>query len=112
MQSRSFLCPISPFQELIRNTQDWLSDEGFQCQRFQMENGGIVIQIEKVGTWRKMLGMSTAVHIVFHQVENTVNVEIGNGRWLDKAAAGTLSLIMLWPLAITAGIGAWQQTKL
>ena len=77
-----------------------------------MEDGGIVIQIEKVGTWRKMLGMSTAVHIVFHQVENTVNVEIGNGRWLDKAAAGTLSLIMLWPLAITAGIGAWQQTKL
>lgn len=77
-----------------------------------MEDGGIVLQIEKVGGWRKALGMSTAIHIVFHQVENMVNVEIGNGRWLDKAAAGLLSTIVLWPLAITAGFGAWQQMKL
>ena len=112
MQSRSFQCPISLFQELIRAAQAWLSAEGFKCQRLQMEDGGIVIQIEKGGGWRKVLGMSTAVHIVFHQVENTVNVEIGSGRWLDKAASGALSLIILWPLAITAGIGAWQQMKL
>ena len=112
MQSRSFQCPISRFQELTRAAQGWLSAEGFKCQRLQMEDGGIVIQIEKGGGWRKVLGVSTAVHIVFHQVENTVNVEIGNGRWLDKAAAGTLSLIILWPLAITGGIGVWQQMKL
>jgi hypothetical protein len=112
MQSRSFQCPISLFQELTRAAQGWLSAEGFKCQRLLREDGGIVIQIEKGGGWRKVLGMSTAVHIVFHQVENTVNVEIGNGRWLDKAAAGTLSILILWPLAITAGIGAWQQTKL
>ena len=112
MQSRSFQCPMSLFQELIRAAQGWLSAEGFKCQRLQMEDGGIVIQIEKGGGWRKVLGMSTAVHIVFHQVEDRVNVEIGNGRWLDKAAAGTLSIIILWPLAITAGIGVWQQMKL
>lgn len=112
MQSRSFLCPISIFQDLARATQDWLSNEVFKCQRLQMEDGGIVLQIEKVGGWRKALGMSTAIHIVFHQVENMVNVEIGNGRWLDKAAAGLLSTIVLWPLAITAGFGAWQQMKL
>ena len=112
MQSRSFQCPVSLFQELTRAAQGWFSAEGFKCQRLQMEDGGIVIQIEKAGGLRKVLGMSTAVHIVFRQVENTVNVEIGNGRWLDKAAAGTLSLIILWPLAITAGIGVWQQMKL
>jgi hypothetical protein len=112
IQRRSFQCPISLFQELTRTVLGWLSAEGFNCQRLQMEDGGIVIQIEKAGGWRKVLGMSTAVHILFRQVENTVNVEIGNGRWLDKAAAGTLSLLILWPLAITAGIGAWQQMKL
>ncbi len=112
VQSRSFLCPLSLFQELVRATQSWLSAEGFKCQRLQMEDGGIVIQIEKVGGWRKVVGMSTAVHIVFHQIENMVNVEIGNGRWLDKAGAGMLSAIILWPLAITAGIGVWQQMKL
>jgi len=112
MQSRSFFCPISIFQDLTRATQDWLSAEGFKYQRLQMEDGGIVLQIEKVGGWRKALGMSTVIHIVFHQVENMVNVEIGNGRWFDKAAVGLLSTIVLWPLAITAGLGAWQQMKL
>jgi len=112
MQSRSFLCPISIFQDLTHAMQDWLSAEGYKYQRLQMEDGGIVIQIEKVGGWRKVVGMSTAIHIVFHQVANMVNVEIGNGRWIDKAAIGLLSTIVLWPLAIPAGIGAWQQMKL
>ena len=112
MQSRSFLCPISIFLDLVGTLQNRLSAGGFECQRFQMEDGGIVLQIEKVGGWRKVVGMSTAIHIVFHQIENMVNVEIGNGRWLDKAAAGLLSTIILWPLAVTAGIGAWKQMKL
>lgn len=112
IQSRSFQCPITLFQELTSAAQGWLSAEGFNCQRLQTEDGGIVIQVEKAGGWRKVVGMSTAVHIVFRQVENTLNVEIGNGRWLDKASAGMLSIIILWPLAITAGIGAWQQMKL
>ena len=112
MRSRSFPCPPSLFQEWVRATQRWLAAEGFQCQRLQMEDAGIVIQIEKVGAWRKVVGMSTALHIVFHQVENMADVEIGNGRWLDKAGAGMLSAIILWPLAVTAGIGVWQQVKL
>lgn len=112
MQSRCFLCPLSIFQDLTRATQDWLFIEGFNCQRFQTEDGGIVLQIETTGGWRKFLGMSTAIHIVFHHVDKTVNVEIGNGQWLDKAAIGLLSTIVLWPLAITAGVGAWRQMKL
>ena len=30
----------------------------------------------------------------------------------DKAAVGTVSLLILWPLAITAGMGAWEQMKM
>ena len=56
--------------------------------------------------------MSTALNIVFHQVENTVNVEIGAGRWIDKAATGSVAYFILWPLAVAAGIGSWQQMKM
>jgi hypothetical protein len=56
--------------------------------------------------------MSTALNIVFHQVENTLNVEIGAGRWIDKATTGAVAYFILWPLAVTAGIGAWQQLKM
>ena len=33
-------------------------------------------------------------------------MEIGAGKWIDKAAVGTVSMLVLWPLAVTAGIGA------
>ncbi len=58
-----------------------------------------------------MIGMSTALNIIFHKVDNTVNVEIGAGRWIDKATTGAVAYFILWPLAVTAGIGAWQQMK-
>ena len=111
-QSKTFPCPNSRFLELITSTQSWLSGEGFKCQKLQTKDGGTLLQIEKVGGWRKLVGMSTALNIVFHQVENTVNVEIGAGRWIDKATTGAAAYFILWPLAVTAGIGAWQQMKM
>ena len=111
-QSKSFSCPGARFPELITSTQSWLSGEGFKCQKLHTEDGGILLQIEKVGGWRKFVGMSTALNIVFRQVENTVNVEIGAGRWVDKATTGAVAYFILWPLAVTAGIGAWQQIKM
>jgi hypothetical protein len=112
IQSKTFPCPISRFSGLIASTQSWLGREGFKCQKLQTEDGGILLQIEKVGGWRKWVGMSTALNIVFHQVENRVNVEIGAGRWIDKATAGAVAYFILWPLAVIAGIGAWQQMKM
>ena len=111
-QSKTFHCPASRFPELIAATQSWLSGEGFRCQKLQTEKGGTLLQIERVGEWRKFVGMSTALNIVFRQVEDTVNVEIGTGRWMDKAATGTVGFLFLWPLGVTTGIGAWQQMKL
>ena len=111
-QSKTFPSPSSRFSELIASTQKWLSREGFQCQKLHTEDGGTLLQIEKIGGWRKLVGMSTALNIVFHQVEETVNVEIGAGRWIDKAATGAVAYLILWPLAVMAGIGAWQQIRM
>jgi len=111
-QSRSFICQPDRFQELVESTQKWLSSDEFKCQKLQTEDGRTLIQIEKSGGWRKFIGMSTALNIIFHQVENIVNIEIGAGRWIDKAAVGTISMFILWPLLVTAGIGAWQQAKM
>ena len=111
-QIRSFRCPQAMSDELISFTQKWLETQKFICQRLKAENGGTLLQIKKAGNWRKFVGMSTALNIVFHQFETTVDVEIGAGSWIDKVAAGTVSIIILWPLALTAGFGAWQQLKM
>jgi len=109
---QSFHCPHSLYQDLISSTQNWLAGEGFKHQKLAMEDGSTLVQIEKIGGWKKLIGMSTALNIVFHQVDNTVNIEIGAGRWADKAVVGAVSLVVLWPLAVTAGFGAWQQAKM
>jgi hypothetical protein len=56
--------------------------------------------------------VATSLNILFHQFDDTLTVEIGAGKWVDKAAVGTVSLLILWPLAITAGMGAWEQMKM
>jgi len=69
--------------------------------------------VERLFRLRKAIGMSTALNIVFRQVENTVNVEIGGGRWADKAVvAGIATFVTLGVLIIPASIGTWQQAKM
>ena len=112
VRSKTLLCPTACFSELIASTQNWLEREGFQCQKVRTGDGGTRLQIEKVGGWRRRLGISTARNIVFHQVENTVNVEIHAGRWTDKGTAGAVGFLILRPLAVIAGIGARQQMQI
>ena len=72
------------------------------------ENAGELLQIKR----RDFVGMATSLNIVFHQSGDTLVVQIGSGKWVDKAAVGTVSLFILWPLAIAAGLGAWEQMKM
>src|SRR5205085_11886978 len=86
--------------------------QGFDLQQMNTENQSLLLQIKKRGGWRDFVGMSTSLNILFHQTGDTLTVEIGAGKWLDKAAVGTVSMFILWPLAVTAGIGAWEQMKM
>jgi hypothetical protein len=76
------------------------------------EDHNLLIQVKKRGGWREFVGMATSLNVVLRQSGNTLTVEIGAGKWIDKAAAGVVSLVVLWPLAVTAGFGAWEQMKL
>jgi hypothetical protein len=109
---RTFAAGELHLPELITSLNAWLSTESFQTQIMHTDDGATVVQVEKQGGWRKMVGMSTALNIVFRFADGRLLVEIGAGRWMDKAAVGTVSIFILWPLAVTAGIGAWQQMKM
>jgi hypothetical protein len=32
-------------------------------------------------------------------------------KWVEKASVGAVSMFFLWPVAVTAGFGAWEQAK-
>ena len=56
--------------------------------------------------------MSTSLNVVFHHSGGNLTAEIGAGKWIDKGAVGVVSMFVLWPLAVTASFGAWEQIRL
>jgi ribosomal protein L37E len=111
-KSRKFICQSQQTSTVIGDVKGWLDSQGFDSQQMKTENGGELLQIKKRGGWRDFVGMATSLNIVFYQSGDTLTVQIGSGKWVDKAAVGTVSLFILWPLAITAGFGAWEQMKM
>lgn len=110
--SRRYACGPGDSERVIDEVKSWLDFQDFDSQRAPTETGGILLQIKKRGGWRDLVGMATAVNIVFHPSGDTLTVEIGAGKWFDKAVVGSVSMVILWPLAVTAGIGAWDQWKM
>ena len=111
-KSRSFICTSGDTPQLIADVKGWLDSQGFDSQQMNAESESLLLQIKKRGGWRDYLGMATSLNILFNQSGDTLTVEIGAGKWLDKAAVGTVSMFILWPLAITAGFGAWEQMQM
>jgi hypothetical protein len=111
-KSRRYACAASDSLRLIGEVKSWLDAQGFDSQQLATEEDGVLLQIKKRGAWRDFVGMSTSLNIAFHQRDDTLTVDIGAGKWIDKAAAGAVSLVLLWPLAVTAGFGVWEQAKM
>jgi hypothetical protein len=111
-KSRRYICTPGDAPRLLADVKGWLNGLGFDSQQMNTESQSLLIQIKKRGGWRDFVGMSTSLNILFHQSGDTLTVEIGAGKWLDKAAVGTVSMFILWPLALTAGFGAWEQMKM
>jgi serine/threonine protein kinase len=111
-QMRRFSAPGLRLSELRLDLERWLIGQGFNVQDLLTEDGATLIQMEQKSTWRKLTGMSSALNIILDHRDDELIVEIGAGHWMDKAAVGAVSLFVLWPLAVTAAIGAWSQMKL
>ena len=112
-KSRRYGCSHDAIPRIISDVRGWLNTQDFDTQQINADEDSVLLQIKKRGSWRDFVGMGTSLNVVFHpEPDDMLTVEIGAGKWVDKAAVGTVSLFILWPLAITAGIGAWEQMKM
>lgn len=110
--TRRYACSSNESTRISAELKSWLHSQSFDSQEMLTETGSVLLQVKKRGGWRSFVGMATSLNVVFHQSVDTLTVEIGAGKWLDKAAVGTVSIFILWPLAVTAGFGAWEQMKM
>lgn len=110
-ETRNFYAPNLHLDSLISALSDWYRAQNFNVQQLDVHGGGVLIQASK-GGWRNIVGMASALNVVLSQNGADLKVEIGAGKWMDKVGAGAVSLLVLWPLAVTAAWGAWQQSQL
>lgn len=92
--------------------------ETFLKEEKNMEVQGVpsgesyLIQATQKDTLRTIAGMRLATTVQMTVSGDNLNVTIGEGQWADKLGAGAFGLFIAWPLAVTAGIGAYKQKKL
>jgi hypothetical protein len=71
--------------------------------------------MRKGGDLAAIVGMQTALTVTMQRSEGGVLAMVGQQKWVDKAVVGAVGLVaapVLWPLMITAGVGAIQQVNL
>lgn len=92
--------------------------EGYEVQIVPIEeNGeqGVLVQMRNTATntasgWmKKLTGLETCATVKLVDVGKALSAEVLAGKWLDKVAAGAVSMVILWPLFVTASIGAIKQ---
>jgi hypothetical protein len=110
--SRSYYAPDLNLGGLIQALGTWLQGQGYEFQSINHPAGELIVQARKSGGWRIALGISSALNVVFRYRSPELSVEIGEGKWADKAFAMSAGMFVLWPLAVTAAWGAWQQNQL
>ena len=97
----------------VEAVRTYFHSENMETQYFLRNDCHIVQARVKSGKLKQLVGLDKAIEVRFTPVNNnsSVTVEIGGAKWADKAAVMATSMFILWPLAITAGIGIYGQSQ-
>ena len=100
---------VDEVADLVRR---FLYNEKMEVQT--LGNAGCIVIQARVGHVgvKKLVGMDKAIEVRLSNEGQRLVVEMGSAKWADKAVVMAVSTFMLWPLAITSGIGIYKQNEL
>ena len=100
--------------DLIIRLCNFLDCSNMETQTAANQDGSCIVLQARThgGTLKQLVGMDKAVTIRLNQVGDSLNVEVGEAKWGDKAIVMTVSMFVLWPLTVTSGIGIIAQKQL
>ena len=81
--------------------------KGYEAQHFGDRNN-VTVQLKHESTLRTITGFNKVLAISMQRFESGTFVRVGAQDWVDQIAVGAVGLV-LYPLLITAAIGAVQQ---
>ena len=112
-ESRTYMLNGTDIQNVIARLEGFLrSEKGMEVQSSQTTDGYIMQASQSKDGWKTLTGMRLAIDVQMTVFDGRLNVTVGEGQWSDKIGAGAIGLFVAWPLAITAGMGAYKQKKL
>ena len=107
---RLYSLPHPDPKALAEEIRQYFFTTGHESQIIQQGNVWVV-QGKKTG-WRSWVGMGLAATMKIETTSNGMKVSVGGGKWLEQGAAIAVSMLVLWPLLITGGVGMTQQKQL
>lgn len=112
-ESRVFMLNGTDMQKIVTRLEGFFrTEKGMEVQSSETTEGYVMQSSQPKDGWKTLTGMRLAVTVQMTVMGNQLNVNIGEGQWSDKIGAGAIGLFVAWPLAITAGMGAFKQKKL
>lgn len=100
-------------QDLGNALAEWFRYQGFEWRTYQEPGGRYTLQIRKQSAGRAIMGLNYALSVsLTPQPDGRMLVELGGADWTDKIVSGAIGVLLVAPLILTAGYGAWQQSEL
>lgn len=112
-ETRVFMLNGMQVQDIVTRLEGFFrTEKGMDVQSSQTTDGYVMQASQPKDGWKTLTGMRLAVTVQMAVAGDQLNVSVGEGQWSDKIGAGAIGLFVAWPLAITAGMGAYKQKKL
>jgi hypothetical protein len=114
MDARFYNADDIDIEQLANDLVNVYIAQSYQAQQFGDQQQRLV-QLKKGGDFEAIIGMQAALTVTIQKTAGGTLAMIGQQKWLDKAAVGAVGIIalpVLWPLALTAGVGALRQASL
>ena len=112
-ESRVFMLNGTELQTVVTRLENFFRGEkGMEVQSSRTTDGYVMQASQPKDGLKTISGMRLAVTVQMAVMGEQMNVMVGEGQWSDKIGAGAIGLFIAWPLAITAGMGAFKQKKL
>ncbi len=107
METRIYPTRDLDVQKIAQALVNEYQAQGFEAQHFGDSNQATV-QLRKESTLRTITGFDKALGISLQRSGDETIVQVGATDWVDQIAVGAVGLV-LYPLLVTAAIGAVQQ---
>src|SRR5260370_2639954 len=114
METRFYQAEGIDVERLATDLEHMFLSHGYQVQHFGSKEQ-MTVQMKKGGDFAAIVGMQSALTVTMQRSSSGVLAMIGQQKWVDKAVVGAVGFFaapVLWPLMITAGVGAIQQASL